>query len=200
MPFQPGLDPFTNLDVMVKEATDLGLKDANAMALATIRLDPGQEPKPSVRNVLYKGLIRGGLSFYTNYEGRKARDLQTVANVSVCFFWATLEQQIRIEGKVEKLTRAESESYFNSRPRISQIGAWASAQSVEISGPDYLKQQVAHFEKEFLGKEIPCPPHWGGYHILPSSFEFWFGRHGRLHDRFCYERQGNTWRQFMRSP
>lgn len=196
MNFDFAADPFQQLDACVEEAARVGLKDANAMALATV----GPDGKPSVRIVLYKGALRGGLSFYTNYEGRKGRELAGNANASLCFFWPTLDLQIRVEGEVLPLSRMESESYFASRPRLSQLGAWASHQSDEIESPDELQSRLEHYEDLFRGKEIPCPPYWGGYHLIPTAFEFWFGRQGRLHDRFCFARDGQGWRRFMRSP
>lgn len=195
--FDHGGDPFTNLEILVKDASDRGLRDANAMALATVDANTLQ---PSARIVLFKGLVRGGLSFYTNYEGRKARELAGDTKASVCFFWPTLETQIRVEGATAKLTRAESEAYFKTRARLSQLGAWASHQSDEIPDHSYLEERTAEFSRKFQGQEIPCPPNWGGYHLVPSSFEFWFGRQGRLHERYVYERQGSDWRRFMRSP
>lgn len=190
-------DPFLNLDKWVHEAAGAGLKDPNAMALATI----GADQKPSARIVLFKGWVRGGLSFYTNYEGRKGRELTNHPQASVCFFWASLEKQLRVEGIVTRLTREESEAYFRTRPRLSQIGAWASHQSEEIADHKVLEDRTAELEKKFAGQEIPCPPHWGGFHLIPSEFEFWIGRQGRLHERYVYQREGtSSWRRFMRSP
>lgn len=197
MSFDRSADPFASLDLLVKQATEAGLKDPNAMALATC------EPatlQPSVRIVLYKGLVRGGLSFYTNYEGRKGQELTANDRASVCFFWTTMDTQIRVEGRVARLTREESEAYFRTRPRLSQLGAWASAQSSRIADLESLQAKVDSYEKEFAGADIPCPPHWGGFHLVPTAFEFWFAKQGRLHERYCYERDRNGWRSFMRSP
>ncbi|MBX3041734.1 MAG: pyridoxamine 5'-phosphate oxidase [Bdellovibrionaceae bacterium] len=196
MNFDFSADPFQQLDGFVKEAAERGLKDPNAMALATV----SEDGKPSVRIVLYKGLIRGGFSFYTNYEGRKGRELAGNPFASLCFFWPTMDLQIRVEGKTAPLTRAESEAYFKTRPRLSQIGAWASHQSETISGTDELQAQVDEVDKRFQGQDIPCPPHWGGFHLIPSAIEFWFNRNGRLHERFCFLREGNDWKRLMKSP
>lgn len=196
MSFDPAVDPFIHLEALVKDAADRGLVDANAMALATV----GSDNQPSVRIVLFKGLVRGGLSFYTNYESRKARELADHPKVSAVFFWPSLARQIRVEGEVHKLYRSESEAYFATRPRLSQLGAWASAQSEEIADHEVLENQVRFFDAKFAGQTVPCPPNWGGYHIVPSAFEFWFGLSGRLHERYCYVRQGDGWRRFMRSP
>lgn len=197
MKFDPNGDPFRQLDQLIKEAADRGLTDANAMTLATV----GENDKPSARVVLYKGLIRGGLSFYTNYDGRKGLELAHRPQASAVFFWPTLSRQIRVEGRTEKLTPAESDAYFQSRPRLSQIGAWASAQSQEIASFDVLRERIEAVEKRFAGTEVPRPEHWGGYLLIPENFEFWFGHEGRLHERYVFERQvGGDWRRFMRSP
>lgn len=197
MMFSHRSDPFENLEILVKDATEKGLRDANAMALATVDAATRQ---PSVRIVLFKGLIRGGLSFYTNYEGRKGRELLADSLASVCFFWPTLETQIRVEGTVARLTREESDAYFRTRPRLSQLGAWASHQSDEIANHEDLERRIAEFEEKFKGVDVPCPSNWGGYRLIPTGFEFWFARQGRLHERYCYEKQGADWRRFMRSP
>lgn len=195
MSFDFSVDPFVHLQALVKEATEKGLSEPTAMQLATV----SENGQPSVRTVLFKGLIRGGLSFYTNYKGRKGRELATRSRASVNFFWPELQTQIRVEGEVFPLTRAESEAYFKTRPRLSQLGAWASAQSEEIPSLEVLERKILDLEKNYPG-EVPCPPHWGGYHLLPDSFEFWFGRQGRLHERCCYEKRGDSWRTFLRAP
>lgn len=170
--------------------------EPTAMSLATV----GKDYQPSVRVVLFKGILHGGFSFFTNYEGRKGQELITHQQASLNFFWPTLEQQIRIEGHVIQLSRTENEAYFKTRPRISQIGAWASRQSQEIPNIEHLQARFAEFEKSFDGQEVPCPANWGGYVVRPQNFEFWFGRQGRLHERYCYEKQDRGWRTFMRSP
>lgn len=196
MNFDHSLDPFLHLDAWVKEAKEKGITDPNAMVLATV----GKDFQPSNRVVLYKGLLRGGLSFYTNYNGRKAQELKNNNKASVNFFWASMALQIRIEGEVHKLTREESEAYFRTRPRLSQLGAWASDQSQEVSGIEELQKKLQIIEEKFKGQEVPCPPNWGGYHLIPNYFEFWVGRDGRLHERYCYEKKNSTWRRFMRFP
>ncbi len=201
MEFNFSADPFSQLDLFVKKAAERGLPEPNAMSLATL----GSDLRPSVRIVLYKGQVRGGLSFYTNYEGRKARELLQNPAASVVFYWAPLDCQIRVEGRVEKLTRAESEAYFRSRPRQSQLGAWASQQSREVSDLNQIQQALSEIENKFGESEIPCPPHWGGFHLIPDRFEFWFARLGRLHERYCFEKSldaknENSWRRFHRFP
>jgi len=190
-------DPLVHFEGFLKEAFDKKIVEPNAMSLATVN----SEGVPSVRIVYYKGMIRGGFSFYTNYQGAKAIDIETNPNVCVNFFWGELAQQIRITGKAEKLTRAESEAYFATRPRLSQLGAWASHQSAKIPGYDYFKTKIDEFEKSFEGQPVPCPNNWGGYHIIPSEIEFWFGHKGRLHERYVYTRLGkHDWATSMLSP
>lgn len=188
-------DPLQQFEELLKQAHDLQMPEPHAMALATVVKD-----QASVRIVLFKGMIRGGLSFYTNYEGAKAKAIAANPNVAATFFWSKLAMQIRFEGAVDKLTRAESEAYFKTRPRLSQIGAWSSAQSSEIPSAEYLADRVSSFEKKFAGVEVPCPEFWGGYRLVPSKIEFWFGREGRLHDRYVFQRQGSGWSTKRLSP
>ena len=168
------------------------------MALATVN----EKNQPSVRVVLYKGLIRRGFSFYTNYDGRKGQELEKNKNVAATFFWPHLDQQIRIEGVVERLTSEESDGYFASRARLSQIGAWSSDQSERIESFESFQRKINSIEKKFEGKVIPRPAHWGGYRIIPAEIEFWFGKSGRLHERYIYhsEPDGQSWNRFLRSP
>src|SRR5437868_2533199 len=160
------------------------------MALATV----GADQKPSVRIVYFKGLIRGGLSFYGNYDSAKGKAIAFNNAVCVNFYYPARWEQIRISGRAHKLTRAENEAYFKTRPRLSQLGAWASNQSSEMPDREFFQRRLEEFEKSFEGEEIPCPENWGGYHILPEEFEFWFGRDGRLHERFVYQKSGSSWR------
>jgi pyridoxamine 5'-phosphate oxidase len=193
------LDPIDSFQVELGRATNVILKDPNAMALATVN----ENLSPSSRVVLYKGLLRGGLSFYTNYDSEKAQSLSKNGKASALFYWNLLDEQIRFEGEVEKLSREENEVYFRSRPRLSQIGAWASIQSQEIPSREYLDQRVMDFEKKYKEQEIPCPPNWGGFILHPLLIEFWFGQSGRLHDRFVFTRESirqDTWRRFRKSP
>lgn len=196
MSFDFKSDPIENFLKLYKAAQIKGVPDANAMALATVN----NENQPSVRIVLFKGISDGGFSFFTNYDGRKAHDIKTNNKVSANFFWPHLDQQIRIEGQVEKLSRVESEKYFSTRPRLSQIGAWASHQSEKIDSFEVLKKKLEQLESDYKGKEIPCPPHWGGYRITPSEIEFWFGKLGRLHERYVYQKNAAGWEKFLRSP
>lgn len=191
-------DPFDHFQELFREAEAKIPKDPNAMSLATV----SQEGIPAVRTVLFKGIVRGGFSFYTNYESPKARDLLATKKAALLFYWPSLDRQIRITGPVEKLTRQESEAYFSSRARLSQLGAWASHQSQKINDHEELEQRVQEFDKQFAGKQVPCPPHWGGFHVLPLKFEFWFARSGRLHERYVYERSTleSPWETSVRSP
>lgn len=194
------VDPHDHFLRLFEEAKDKKVIEPNAISLATV--DP--QGQPSVRVVYYKGTIRGGLSFYTNYHGAKARDIETNPKVSANFFWAELAQQVRVEGIAVKLTRAENEAYFRTRARLSQIGAWASHQSEEIPGYEYFQNRLHEMEKRFDGVEVPCPEFWGGYRIEVTKWEFWFGHAGRLHERYVYSRagsgSGSGWKTGMVSP
>lgn len=194
----PFSDPFLWFLDELQKAVAQKIPEPNAMQLATV----SPEGFPSVRTVLFKGFVRGGFGFYTNYESPKARDLQATQKAALNFFWPTLETQIRVEGPVDLQTRAESEDYFKTRARLSQLGAWASHQSSEIPNLDWLEKRVAEFEEKFRGQDIPCPPNWGGFRLVPLRFEFWYGRQGRLHERYIFERsqESQPWRTFMKSP
>jgi len=197
--FDLKIDPFVHFERELKKAETLNIKDFNAMSLATCGLNSG----PSLRTVLFKGVVREGFSFYTNYGSQKSQEMLANPKASLLFFWTQLEQQIRIEGIVQKLTREESEKYFASRPRLSQIGAWASTQSEIIPNAEYLADKVRALEAKYHDQLIPCPPFWGGWHLLPLNIEFWFGRQGRLHDRYVYSRDSvseKNWQTVMKSP
>lgn len=196
MSFDFKKDPFENFLELFKLAQIKGVPEVNAMALATVN----EKNQPSVRMVLYKGIIRRGFSFYTNYDGRKGQELDKNKAVAATFFWPHLDQQIRIEGLVEKLTSEESDAYFSSRPRLSQIGAWSSDQSERIESLESFQRKINSIEKKFEGKSIPRPAHWGGFRIVPVEIEFWFGKAGRLHERYIYQVAGAEWNRFLRSP
>jgi len=195
--FDFSVDPFLHFQRLLDEAKRRGEPEHNAMSLATV----GADNKPSVRIVYFKGLIRGGLSFYGNYESAKAKAIEHNSWVCVNFYYPQEWQQMRITGHSHKLTREENVAYFKTRPRLSQLGAWASNQSQEIPGTEYFKRRLDEYEKSFENQDIPCPENWGGYHIIPEEFEFWFGRDGRLHERYVYQRQAHGgWRTLMRAP
>ena len=194
-------DPIENFLKSYKEAQVKGVPDANAMALATVN----ENNQPSVRIVFYKGLFEKtpesrGFCFYTNYHGRKAQDIDANPKVSANFFWPHLDHQIRIEGVVEKLPVEMSEKYFATRARVSQIGAWASDQSETIESYDVLMKKTAAIDEKYKGQVVPCPPNWGGYVLIPTEIEFWFGKTGRLHERYVYIKQVSGWARLMRSP
>lgn len=187
------IEAFTELFSKVEAS---GVKDANAMTLSTV----GLNNKPSSRVVLYKGLFQNNITFYTNYQSQKAQEIESNPNVALNFFWSQFDLQIRIEGVLQKLPRLESEKYFLTRPRISQIGAWASQQSQKIDNYDQLQRQVESFEDKFKNQTVPCPPHWGGYYITANYYEFWFGQTGRLHERYAFKLEGKQWGHQMLSP
>ena len=189
-------DPIDNFLKLYKAAQVKGVPEANAMALATV----SKENQPSVRIVFYKGMSNGGFSFFTNYQGRKAQDIESNNKVSANFFWPNLDEQVRVEGVVEKLSREESEKYFATRSRLSQIGAWTSHQSEKIESFAAIEKKLESLIAKFEGQPVPCPPHWGGYRINPTEIEFWFGKIGRLHERNVYKKIANGWERFLRSP
>lgn len=170
-------------------AVEAEIPDVNAMTLATVS-PVGQ---PSARVVLLKGVDHEGFVFFTNYSSDKGRQMEANPHVALGFFWVQLERQVRVEGVVTKTSREESVRYFHSRPIASQLGAWASDQSEPIDGRQVLDARLAQMTERFGDGEIPCPPHWGGYRVVPSAMEFWQGRPNRLHDRFRYTRDGDAW-------
>ncbi len=173
-----------------KEALTLTSEEPNAMTLSTLRSDGF----PTSRIVLLKDLSDKGFSFYTNYNSDKAAEIEANPKVSLNFLWHALEKQVRIIGICEKLPESESQEYFASRPRPSQIGAWVSPQSEAIPGRDFLLNRLKEIEKQYENKEVPRPAHWGGYRVMPVEIEFWQGRSGRLHDRILYKKENDNWR------
>ena len=198
MSFDFKSDPLDSFSKLFREAQLKGIPEHNAISLATV----GKDGKPSNRIVYYKGQVRGGFSFFTNYSGRKGHDIQANPNVSAQFFWPHLDQQVLIEGRADKLSEKESDVYFATRARNSQIGAWASLQSQVLSSYSEFEARLQKFEKQYQDQKIPRPPHWGGFTIIPTSIEFWFGRSGRLHERYVFSRdnQQSDWKRFLRYP
>ena len=179
-----------------EEAVNAQLLDPYAMSISTVDYN-GQ---PSTRIVYMRGIKDDGFVFYTNYNSSKGKDLGENKLVSLNFFWGEIERQIRIEGEVKKVSEEDSDTYFAQRPRESQIGAWASNQSEDISDRSELEEKVAHFTDKFKGEDVPRPNHWGGFIVNPTKIEFWQGRPSRLHDRIVYTKDGNDWKQSRLSP
>ena len=180
-------DPIKQFANWFTTAIETGIRDVNAMSLATA----GQDAKPSVRIVLLKSFDEDGFVFFTNYESEKGKQLEANPYAALGFYWIELDRQIRISGKVDKTSRKESQTYFHSRPVGSQLSAWASRQSAVLDGRRVLDARMEEMNERFAGKRVPLPPHWGGYRLKPENMEFWQGRSNRLHDRFRYTRQSD---------
>jgi pyridoxamine 5'-phosphate oxidase len=189
-------DPIVQFHEWFEKVIDADLHEPNAMILATATTDG----KPSARTVLLKSYDERGFVFYTNYEGRKAKEIEANPTCALLFHWGELERQIRIEGRVGRVPDAESDAYFAGRPRGSRLGAWASQQSRSVEGRSVLEARVRALEKEYEGREIPRPPFWGGYRVESDTIEFWQGRENRLHDRLVYLRNEGGWKIVRLQP
>jgi pyridoxamine 5'-phosphate oxidase len=189
-------DPLIQFTRWFADVETAQLLEPNAMTLSTA----DASGRPSARIVLLKGVDERGFIFFTDYRSLKARDIAENPRAALTFLWKELERQVRVSGSAEKVTREESETYFKTRPRGSRLGAWASEQSRVLSDRSALEREVARLDVHFGDDDIPIPPHWGGYRVVPNEFEFWQGRPNRLHDRLRYSRDGLQWRIERLSP
>ncbi|HTP13719.1 MAG TPA: pyridoxamine 5'-phosphate oxidase [Bacteroidota bacterium] len=189
-------NPFRQFTAWFDAAVKRKIPTVEAMALATASLSAA----PAVRMVLLKGTDARGFIFYTNFGSRKGKHLVENPQAALLFHWPQMERQIRIEGTIEKVSRGESARYFKSRPRKSQLGAWASRQSEILIDRSQLEAQFKQVENQYRGQDVPLPEFWGGFRLLPRQFEFWQGRPNRLHDRIAYLREGKTWKIVRLSP
>ncbi|HRI62981.1 MAG TPA: pyridoxamine 5'-phosphate oxidase [Polyangium sp.] len=192
----PVQDPIAEFKEALARAKIRETRDATAMTLATVSV----EGRPSARIVLLKAVDERGFVFYTNFRSRKGREIVARPFAALCFHWPKGEEQVRIEGRVQLVSDAEADAYFASRPRGSQIGAWASEQSDVVASREELEKSFAAEEERFKGKEVPRPPHWSGFRVVAERIEFWFGRDDRMHDRFVYERTDVGYKAFRLSP
>jgi pyridoxamine 5'-phosphate oxidase len=184
---QPDADPFAWFQRWMTEAEASEPSDPNAMTVVTV----GADGRPSARTILLKGVDPRGFVFYTNTQSRKGNELAASQLIFLLFYWKSLGRQIRVEGHVEPVTAAEADAYYATRPRISRLGAWASDQSRPLSERTELERRLAHYEEKYPGEDIPRPPHWSGYRVLPERFEFWQNMPFRLHDRTVFDRAPN---------
>ena len=189
-------DPLRRFQAWFREAEAAGVEVPEAMTLATATRDG----RPSARFVLLKGADDDGFVFYTGYGSRKSDELAENPRAALVFYWRQLGRQVRVEGVVERVSEEESAAYFATRPRASQLAAWASAQSRPLASRAKLEQRYAELEREYAGREVPLPPHWGGYRLRPDAYEFWVHRDNRLHDRERYTRQDGGWKVELLAP
>lgn len=191
------LEPIAQFEKWFAEAMEAKLPEPNAMNLATV----SKSGRPSSRIVLLKGIENGCFIFYSNYQSQKGKELDENPACALNFFWPEIERQVRIEGIVDRISEAKSAAYFQSRPRESQIGAWASPQSLAIANRSILDERVKEIEKRFHGlSSLPKPKQWGGFQVDPHLIEFWQGRQGRLHDRIVYSKEDKRWRLNRLAP
>ncbi len=189
-------DPIKRFHTAFSRAQDSGIESPDAAALATVDKDG----RPAVRMVLLKEADERGFVFYTNLDSRKGREIANNPNVTLCFWWPPLQEQIRIEGTVVPVSAAEADAYFATRDRNSQIGAWASRQSSELGSLEELRRVFESAAKQFEDRDVPRPPNWSGFRVRPERIEFWLGRPHRLHERYLYTRRGDDWVVTMLHP
>ena len=189
-------DPITQFDSWLQDALAAEPSNHNAMTLATAT----PEGRPSTRMVLLKDHDDRGFVFYTNFNSQKGRELQANPQASLCFHWKSLGQQVRIDGRAEPVSDAEADTYFASRPRGSRIGAWASEQSRPVDSRDVLEARVTELAAKYAAQDIPRPPHWSGFRVVPARIEFWTDRPDRLHDRQVFERSADGWTEMRLQP
>nr|WP_217440515.1 MULTISPECIES: pyridoxamine 5'-phosphate oxidase [unclassified Myxococcus] len=189
-------DPIQRFSDLFERAKQAIPVDPNAVVVATV----GADGRPSARVVLLKDFDSRGFVFFTNHESRKGRELLAHPFAALCFYWQPLEEQVRVEGRVEIVSDEEADAYFKSRARGSQVGAWASLQSQRLGSRDELETRVEDVEKRYAGAEVPRPPHWSGFRVVPDRIEFWHSRQSRLHDRHVYLREPDGWHAQMLYP
>lgn len=188
-------EPLVQFHDWYQQALTAGVPEPNAMTLATV-----SDGQPAARIVLLKGVDDRGFVFFTDYRSQKGTELDRNPRAALVFFWQPLERQVRVVGAVERVSRSESEAYFESRPEGSKLGAWTSCQSRVIADRTVLEQSLAEVTTRFQGQPVPCPPEWGGYRVIPETVEFWQGRQSRLHDRLRFRQVAGVWRCDRLSP
>lgn len=194
--FDLEINPFSQFEKWYQQATEAKIIEANAMSLATVN----ENGAPSSRMVLLKIFDERGFVFFTDRSSRKAHEIAANPKAALLFFWRELERQVSIEGLIEKVAKKEAENYFKTRPRDSQIATWASKQGKFLKNREELEKQFQFYQKKFFKKQIPVPPNWQGYRLVPLKFEFWQGRINRLHDRFLYLKDEEQWKIERISP